>query len=186
MNSPKFFRTLAFKYAVIAALPLAAMFHTQIVNFTILAFGEPVLLETAPVDPRDILRGDYVTLGYEIGNIDGDMLEKAFGETWKDRGAHDRATHDVFVILERGADGVGRVGSVSASRPPEGLYIEGRLDWRGNVDYGIGVYYVPEGTGHAMENRIRGRDGARARADVRVMRGHAVIKALIFPEVPEK
>lgn len=29
--------------------------------------GQQVILSTVPVDPRDILRGDYVNLSYEIG-----------------------------------------------------------------------------------------------------------------------
>ena len=34
------------------------------------ATGERVLLGTEPVDPRDIFRGDYVTLNYEISSLD--------------------------------------------------------------------------------------------------------------------
>ena len=30
--------------------------------------GTTVLLETVPVDPRDIFRGDYVTLNYAISD----------------------------------------------------------------------------------------------------------------------
>jgi len=32
--------------------------------------GEEVMLKTMPVDPRDLFRGDYVILSYEIGNLD--------------------------------------------------------------------------------------------------------------------
>jgi uncharacterized membrane-anchored protein len=32
--------------------------------------GQQVILATMPVDPRDILRGDYVDLAYEIGRGD--------------------------------------------------------------------------------------------------------------------
>jgi len=31
--------------------------------------GPTVWLRTAPIDPRDLFRGDYVTLGYEISTI---------------------------------------------------------------------------------------------------------------------
>jgi len=34
-----------------------------------LAVGQIILLETRPVDPRDLLRGDYVILNYKISNI---------------------------------------------------------------------------------------------------------------------
>ena len=32
--------------------------------------GEEVMLKTMPIDPRDLFRGDYVILSYEIGNLD--------------------------------------------------------------------------------------------------------------------
>jgi uncharacterized membrane-anchored protein len=35
-----------------------------------LNLGEEILLKTAPVDPRDIFRGDYVNLRYDISTID--------------------------------------------------------------------------------------------------------------------
>ena len=34
-----------------------------------LASGTLVLLETRPVDPRDLLRGDYVILNYKISDV---------------------------------------------------------------------------------------------------------------------
>ena len=43
---------------------------------TALANGTPVLLETVPVDPRDLLRGDYVTLRYKISMLDLDKIKK--------------------------------------------------------------------------------------------------------------
>ena len=35
----------------------------------ILRNGQEVLLKVEPIDPRDLLRGDYVRLGYEIRNV---------------------------------------------------------------------------------------------------------------------
>ncbi len=37
-----------------------------------MATGERILLQSAPVDPRDIFRGDYVTLSYDGSTIDLD------------------------------------------------------------------------------------------------------------------
>src|SRR6185437_13702730 len=33
-------------------------------------FGDEIKLKTVPVDPRDLLYGDYVTLGYEISRLE--------------------------------------------------------------------------------------------------------------------
>ena len=167
MKSRGFFKSLELKYIAVAILPLLAMFYTQIANSVILAFGEQVLLATIPVDPRDILRGDYVTLNYEISFIDEAMLT----------GVPDR---EIFVTLQKDEIGIGTVKSVSAARPPDGLYLRGVIrDRRGGIAYGIGVYYVPEGTGLEIENKISGMDETQILVDARVLRGRPVIKNLV-------
>ena len=34
----------------------------------VMTTGETAYLETAPIDPRALFRGDYVTLGYAVGD----------------------------------------------------------------------------------------------------------------------
>ena len=180
MNSPGFVKSLGFKYLLIVILPIAAMLHSQAVNFAVLALGEQVLLETRPVDPRDILRGDYVILGYDISLIDEEMLKNALGEMDEnfDYGAS-YTGREVFVALQKDDNGIGTVQFVSKERPSEGLYLRGVLDRWNEISYGIGVYYVPEGTGQEIEDKIRGMDETQILVDVRVLRGRPVIKNLI-------
>ena len=40
----------------------------------ILREGREVTLQTRPVDPRDLLRGDYVVLGYDISQLPAGAL----------------------------------------------------------------------------------------------------------------
>src|SRR5262245_44728057 len=42
----------------------------------VLRTGTDVKLETRPLDPRDLLRGDYVTLGYDISSLHGGALKE--------------------------------------------------------------------------------------------------------------
>ena len=62
------------KRAWIAAIILALL-QTAIIGYTIeshasiLQSGTEVVLKTAPIDPRDLLRGDYVILNYEISSV---------------------------------------------------------------------------------------------------------------------
>ena len=180
MSSPRFLKSLEVKYLAIVILPLAAMFYSQITNFTVLAFGEQVFLETRPIDPRDILRGDYVTLGYEISFIDGVILANIFGDEDGDFYYDRYSGREIYVTLQKDETGIGIVKSVSVTRPPDGLYLRGviRDRWNG-IAYGIGVYYVPEGTGLEIENRIRDMNEAQILVDVRVLRGRPVIKNLV-------
>ncbi|MDR1651776.1 MAG: GDYXXLXY domain-containing protein [Synergistaceae bacterium] len=181
MNRPQFTRSLAFKYVLIVILPLSAMFYSQITNTLTLLMGEQVMLETRPVDPRDILRGDYVILDYLISDIDDSLADD--GKT----DIYDLAGREVFVTLERDESGIGSVKSASLARPSERLYIKGTFgsSWDRSVRYGIEAYFVPEGTGGEIEDMINDAE-VKVLADVRVLRGHPVIKALKFVKVTDK
>ena len=58
-----------------AAALVAALLQTAVLGFmvesraSILRSGTDVRLKTLPVDPRDLLRGDYVILSYGISSI---------------------------------------------------------------------------------------------------------------------
>lgn len=134
----------------------------------ILRNGQVVLLKVEPVDPRDLLRGDYVRLGYEIGTVPVKMLDKA--------PADGSFTQDgpVFVRLGEDGDGFWRVRSASLGAPLRTPPAQGEVDIRGDVSggqslgagaslrvqYGIDRYYVPEGEGRAIEAGMRERSFA--------------------------
>ncbi|MDR1621331.1 MAG: GDYXXLXY domain-containing protein [Synergistaceae bacterium] len=172
MTEIRFFRSTLFKYIAIAVLPLAVLLFQPAASFTVLTFGVRALLETRPVDPRDFLRGDYVTLDYVIADVPDELFsQEDAGEIWGD----DRRS-PVYVTLALDDKGIASVSGASFSRPAAGLYIQGRRNWRG-MDYGLGVYYVPEGTGLELENALR-EPNVKVLADVRILRGRGVIKKL--------
>ena len=80
--------------------------------------GERILLRTMPVDPRDIFRGDYVNLSYEITNIDLDALGANSGMKPNDV---------VYVALGREPEGTYKAVSASAVQPAGGKFIQGRV-----------------------------------------------------------
>ncbi|MDR1874914.1 MAG: GDYXXLXY domain-containing protein [Synergistaceae bacterium] len=174
-GKPILFKTTFFKYAVIAVLPLAVLLFQPAVSFTVLAFGERVLLKTRPIDPRDFLRGDYVTLDYEISDLPDQTL-KQLQQVPEER-EYRLKRKTVYVTLKLDGEGVGSLSGASSYRPSGGLYLRGQIGAGRSrtVDYGLGVYYVPEGTGHDLERAMR--DGT-VLADVRVLRGRGVIKKL--------
>jgi uncharacterized membrane-anchored protein len=151
----------------------------------ILRGGTEVLLKVEPVDPRDLLRGDYVSLSYEITNIPTSIITNIR------EGASVTETGPIFVRLHKGTDGFWRAVSASldvpASAPPEpgeadirGEVISGRpLETGGSVraHYGIERFYLPEGTGRAIENDMRERPFAMRVAVARD--GTAQIRALV-------
>lgn len=139
-------------------------------------FGTEVVLQTVPVDPRDVFRGDYVVLRYEISSVE--LCEGAPGSTvylglreeaggvWG-AGSHPQAWSELAFAAEQG-------DVVIRGRVASGGFDFGRCQ----IAYGIESYFVPEGTGHRIE-RLAGRLRVRVAVDGD---GQAVIKELILPE----
>ena len=56
-------------FMLVLALQSAWILGTVAVEENSLASGKLILLETHRVDPRDLLRGDYLILNYQVGDI---------------------------------------------------------------------------------------------------------------------
>ncbi|MFQ5581395.1 MAG: GDYXXLXY domain-containing protein [Mariprofundaceae bacterium] len=132
-----------------------------------LNMGTEVVLETTPIDPRSLFRGDYVRLGYKAGTLRAEDFPKV-AEVKR----HDR----VYVVLKKG----------EPFWQPEAIHLEwpeemaqGRVVLRGEVEhisdtlwnpqtrkpekikhiqvrYGIENYFVPEGKGRELEQPREG------------------------------
>jgi uncharacterized membrane-anchored protein len=148
---------------------------------TILREGQSVLLRTAPVDPRDLMRGDYVVLNYEISQVSQDLM---VGDIPDDGGLHplhvvlaaDDQGHGQVVRASFAPLAVGEGEMVLRSKPVQPLDRPSRGTATYTVDYGIERYYVPEGEGLALEAL---RDQSRIDVVARISRhGVAQISAL--------
>ncbi|MDK1376602.1 MULTISPECIES: GDYXXLXY domain-containing protein [unclassified Sinorhizobium] len=142
---------------VVAVLQTAVIGYMIESRASILRNGKDVLLRSAPIDPRDLLRGDYVTLSYDISRISPDVISGALPE-----GA---TKAELFVRLKQQPDGFW--GPVEASFSPlaqttDSIVIRslpfsyypssGAPPSTFYPNYGIERYYVPEGEGRVLEN----------------------------------
>lgn len=157
-------RTLFIAAGVVGALQIGFLASMIAGRAAILRNGQEVLLSVQPVDPRDLLRGDYVTIGYNISSVSTDL----FAERPQDeRNGRDR---HVFVRLRPGEGGIWEAVAARYDEQPEPAPADGELDIRGiatsswyddaasiNIDYGIERFYVPEGEGRAIEGNLRER-----------------------------
>lgn len=149
---------------IAAILALAQIgFLTWIIagRAAILRDGREVLLKVEPVDPRDLLRGDYVRLGYEISNVPTDLVA--------DIDADIPAPDTIFVRMKKEADGFWHPVSASLGEPSTTPLGDDEAEIRGTttagwsarqnaiirVDYGIERFYLPEGEGKAIERDMR-------------------------------
>ena len=145
--------------------------------------GTEVMLKTMPVDPRDLFRGDYVTLNYEIGNLD--MKKIPAEDSYFYNG------EPVYLAMEL-KNGYGIPKKIYTTPPEDELYIKGKISniiygendeiniQELRVDYGIESYFVPEGRGMEIEKEQR-REQKRVDAKVIIDKyGNAVIKSLLI------
>ncbi len=120
--------------------------------------GESILVRTAPVDPRDLLSGQYILLSYEFSNP---------GRWRAAREADFGDGEAVWVVLAPA--GEFHTPARAQRARPEGLRagevaIRGAMErWRAR--FGVERYFVPEGTPTPSQSditvRLRvGNDGA--------------------------
>lgn len=144
----------------------------------ILRTGQVVYLRTAPVDPRDLFRGDFVRLHYEINNVRAENLDSPAAA------APGRKRHEVmYTRLQPAGEGLYDAAGTGTVQPTEGLFIRGRtedswrLGWRGAghtlVKYGIEQLFVEQGTGHAIEQRRGTRGELQVPMEVEVAIGRS-------------
>lgn len=108
---------------------------------------ETTILRTMPIDPRDLLRGEYVTLRYEIAR--DEQVQEVVSQSGGEK--------SVCIGLIEDQVGVASVSDVYpgvCSSNDEGLWISGEINGRGVRFPEIEQYFVPEGTGLGIE-RLR-------------------------------
>jgi uncharacterized membrane-anchored protein len=149
--------------------------------------GTQVLLETQPIDPRSLFRGDYVRLNYSISRLNIDQLP----------GDNSFVEHDPVYLVLQPEEKYWAPVSIHKTCPEiqeNQVVIKGTVEWvmeqiwddelkksveanTIDVRYGIENYFVPEGEGMALERPQEGE-----KVDIRVAidsRGKAGIKAVL-------
>lgn len=157
-------RTLALRLTVLFLAQFAALGWMVFDRAMILRNGAEVRLAVVPVDPRDLFRGDYVQLAYDISTLRPATVD---GDDEFERG------DEIWLLLDAPAASAASVRSLHRARPdaPEGtVAMRGRVTsaFRRdvdaadgadcpapcatlNVDYGVEQYFVPEGEGRELE-----------------------------------
>lgn len=151
------------------------------------AYGTEIYLRTAPVDPRDPLRGDFVRLRYAMSAVQPQQTRGTVAEHRNDK------DYPVYALLKADAGGMYVLDYLTDEQPPPGeFFIRGYItnDWRliswaawsdtaVHVRYGIEQYFVEQGQGLAMEETLGQRNEMQVPLEIRVAvggDGTAVIK----------
>lgn len=157
--------------ALVVLAQAAVLVHMIAGREMLLANGRQIDLKVVPVDPRDLFRGDYVTLGYEISaipvtNIVGSVKtgQRVFVRLarteagWEARSVgHERPakgpTHDDVVLAAHVVHAPRETATVSGPGAASG-----RSEARVVLRYGIEKFFVPEGEGREIEQQVTAKD----------------------------
>ena len=164
---------------IVVALQTIALVWMIVDRQQMLNASQVVTLKIVPVDPRDIFRGDYVILNYEISRLDVKLLN----------GEDKFSSGDTAYVALRKEAALWKAVSISIkpqASSPDVAVIKATVRFMDepsetspvfvNLDYGIESYFVPQGTGHAIEDEAR---KGELSADIAIDGDHrAAIKAL--------
>lgn len=139
-----------------ALLQTGVLFASIEKRAQILRNGQDIVVQTSRVDPRDLMRGDYVILSYEFSNIAQSIV----------KGATENYSGDVYVAVKQGTDGLWHMTRASVTAFDD--LNDGEVQIKGETThpfwqpadsdirlrFGIERYYVPEGEGLAIEGEL--------------------------------
>ena len=135
---------------LVLALQCAWLLGMVAVQEYALATGRVILLETVRVDPRDLLRGDYLILNYKISFVPTNLFSPPIPNDTI-------STKEIFVALVQGTNEFWEVTRASTNTflpAADEVLLRGDVVGRGvhtkqiQVAYGIERFYVAEGTGN--------------------------------------
>ena len=163
------------KFIIAIGIQLIILFAIIIFKSSVLIGGTEVLLKIEPVDPRDILRGDYVEFRYS--NIS--TIEKGLFNNMISLKENSKA---YISLIKNGK--YWEAVLVGQQKPKTGLFIQGVVsDIDSNsVDmiYGIEEYFIPENTG-IIFNFNKGEPYVKVAIN---KNGSAVLKQLYVYDTP--
>lgn len=125
--------------------------------------GQEVTVMARAVDPRDLMRGDYVALDYDLSRILPQRLK-----TDLQSGVQLRYGQELYVTLDL-TDSAAVATGIYQTRPSQGLFIRGRSSYPQmvpstndtsrfsgiNITYGIEEYYTDSETAQKLEGELR-------------------------------
>lgn len=173
-------RTLLF--AVVALAQLAIPAWMIVGHERIRSTGKVFKFRTAPIDPRDPFRGEYVALNFEAEN-----------GKWPLHGNDSTVAPSMHAYATLGTDqeGFAQIVTLQAARPQAGDFIPVEyMSWTPDTLFGVRLpfdrYYLEEGDGKKTENLLspQWNEGVTtqplpAYVVVRILNGGSVIEDLI-------
>lgn len=180
MNSKKIVLTAFILVAIVQlAIPGKIIWDRE----TILETGKEFKFETAPVDPSDPFRGNYIVLDYKENSFNVESTKE-----WIDGGK-------VYVILETDTNGFAKISSISRKKPTNDLdFVKAKVDYvidskfkKLFISYPFTRFYMEESKAYPAEQAyVKSQvDSTKTTyALVSIKNGDAVLKDVLIDGIP--
>ena len=162
--------------AVCIAAQIAVLAYMVFGREMVIQRGVKISIATAPIDPRDPFRGDFVRLRYPLNALSHAPVR------WQPADYQPRKGDKMYAVLEKRPGGLYDVAYFSNLPPAaetKSLYLRGRIqrpvsrNGRNQVDvnYGIEQLFVEQGSGLDIEERRGIRGGMQNAMHARIAIG---------------
>lgn len=151
---------------VVAQIAIVAFMAAQ--REWIARTGTTLTLRTAPIDPHDPMRGEFVRFRYEINVVPAHFFRGGL-EAWKGerdyRASRRLKDHVVYAALENDAHGFAQLVALSDSPPERGPFLRGRVAFATvgttgiesvQVRYGVEALFMQQGAAKRVETLALG------------------------------
>jgi len=164
---------------------LLGMVATQEYAF---AHGKAILLETQPVDPRDLLSGDYLMLRYKISDVPTNLfstaVKKDLPNDTKIFVALAPGTNQFYVVTRASTNSLAPLSDTEVVLAGKSTYAWWNTTNSIHVEYGIERYYVAEGTGNPPVSRGSSGHGKLTARAIVPASGHAKLQQVFLDGKP--
>lgn len=130
-------------------------------------FGKEIKVDVSLYDPRDLLRGNYVSLNYDFSRLQDDLQSENL------------KGNKIFAILKEDKDGIYKFEKHSFKKPESGVFLAGRIPpYRHSAIFGVEAFFLPVKKALDMERDIS-QNGAFAIISV-MDNGKARVKDIVL------
>ena len=126
-----------------------------------LYLGKEVKVRVKLYDPRDLFRGNYVSLSYDFSDFSNLQQSKFDEKTGVEIYIYDRnisKNDEIYAILKQDANATYAFDKFSFTKPKDVLFLAGKFDGYLFVKYGIEEFYMPTKKAKQTEREMMDQD----------------------------
>ncbi|MEO6005869.1 MAG: GDYXXLXY domain-containing protein [Opitutus sp.] len=128
----------------------------------VLRTGQKVYLRTAPIDPQDPMRGDYVLLNYDVATVPKSLCQGGVARWFSQReDIYNARVRDrrVYAPIRLNEEGVAEITGLSDEPPSTGIFLRGRAEAiylsTLHVRFGVEAFFMQQGTARVFEQTVQ-------------------------------